>query len=43
MLMNAALIFPKDMFSADLCPIAMDYAVWVYNWFPDIKSVLSAL
>ena len=29
MLVNAALRFPEDTLSTDICPMAMDYAVWV--------------
>ena len=43
MLTHAALRFPEDTFPTDLWPIAMDYAVWVYNWTPDMQSVLSAI
>ena len=31
MLMHAALICPEDTFYTDLWPMAMNYAVWVYN------------
>ena len=43
MLMYAALICPEDILSTDLCPMAMDYAVWVYNRTPDMQSELSAI
>ena len=43
MLMHAALRFPEDTFSTDLWPMAMYYAVWVYNWTPDMQSGLSAI
>ena len=36
MLMHAALICPEDTLSTDILPIAMDYAVWVYNWIHDM-------
>ena len=36
MLMHAALRCPDDTFSTDLWPMAMDYAVWVYNRTPDV-------
>ena len=42
-LMHAALIFPEDTLSTDLWPMAMDYAVWVYNWIPNIHTRLSAI
>ena len=42
-LMHAALRFPEDTFSTDIWPMAMDYAVWVYNRTPDMKSGLSAI
>ena len=41
--MHAVLRCPEDTFSTDLWPMVMDYAVWVYNWNPDIQSVLSAI
>ena len=43
MLMHATLRCPEDTFYTDLWPMEMDYAVWVYNHTPDIKSVLSAI
>ena len=43
MLMHAALRCPEDTFSTDLWPMAMDYAVWVYNRTPDMQSRLSAI
>ena len=43
MLMHAALRRPEDTFSTDICPMAMYYAVWVYNWTPDMQSGLSAI
>ena len=43
MLMHAALRCPEDTLSTDLCPMAMDYAVWVYNRTPDMQSGLSAI
>ena len=36
MLIHAALRCPEDTFSTDLWPMAMDYAVWVYNRTPDM-------
>ena len=42
-LMHAALRCPGDTFSTDLWPMAMDYAVWVYNRTPDMQSGLSAI
>ena len=41
--MRAALRCPEDTLSTDIWPMAMDYAVWVYNRIPDIQSVLSAI
>ena len=43
MLMHAALRCPEDTLSTDLWPMAMDYAVWVYNRTPDMQSGLSAI
>ena len=43
MLMHAALIFTEDTLSTDIWPMAMDYAIWVYNRIPDIQSGLSAI
>ena len=43
MLMHAALRCLEDTLSADLWPMAMDYAVWVYNRIPDIQSGLAAI
>ena len=43
MLMHVAFRFPEDKLSTDLWPMAMDYAVWVYNRTPDMQSGLSAI
>ena len=43
MLIHAALRCPEETFSTDIWPMAMDYAVWVYNWIPDTHSGLSAI
>ena len=43
MLMHAALRCSEDTFSTDLWPMAMDYAVWVYNNTPEMQSGLSAI
>ena len=43
MLMHAALRCPEDTLSTDLWPMAMDYAVWVYNLIPDMQSLLSSI
>ena len=43
MLMHAALICPEDTLSTDIWPMAMYYAVWVYNRTPDMQSGLSAI
>ena len=43
MLMHAALRCPEDTLSTDLWPIAIDYAVWVYNRIPDMQYILSAI
>ena len=36
MMMHTALRSPEDTLSTDIWSMAMDYAVWVYNWIPDI-------
>ena len=41
--MYAALRYPEDILSTYLWPMAMDYAVWVYNRTPDMQSGLSAI
>ena len=43
MLMHAALRCPEDTLSTDLWPMALYYAVWVYNCTPDMQSGLSAI
>ena len=43
MLMHAAFRYPEDTLSTNLWPMAMNYAVWVYNWTPDMQSGLSAI
>ena len=43
MLMHAELRCPEYTLCTDLWPMAMDYAVWVYNWIPDMQSGLSAI
>ena len=43
MLMNAVLICLEDTLSTDLWPMAMDYAVWIYNHIPDMQFGLSAI
>ena len=43
MLIHAALRCPEDTLSTDLWPMAMDYAVRVYNRTPDMQSGLSAI
>ena len=43
MLMNTALRCPEDTFTTDLWPMAMHYAVWVYNRTPDMQSGLSGI
>ena len=43
LLMQAALRCSEDKFSTDLWPMAMDYAVKVYNWIPNMQSGLSAI
>ena len=42
-LTHAAIRCPEETLSTNICPMAMDYAVWVYNRTPDIKSGLSAI
>ena len=36
MLMRAALRCTEEKLSTDIWPMDMDYAVWTYNWIPDI-------
>ena len=43
MLMHAGLTCPEDTLSTDLFTMAIYYAVWVYNWIPDMQSGLSAI
>ena len=43
MLMHASLTCTEDTLSTNLWPMAMDYAVWVYNRIPDMQSRLSAI
>ena len=43
MLMHAALRCLEDILSTDLWPMAIGYAVWVYNRTPDMQSGLSAI
>ena len=43
MLMHAVLRYPEDTLSTDIWPITKDYAVWVYNWIPDMQSGFSAI
>ena len=43
MLMHAVLRCPEDTLSTDLWPMAMDYALWVYNKTPDIQSGSSTI
>ena len=38
-LMHSALRFTDDTLSTDIWPMAMYYAIWVYNRIPDMKSV----
>ena len=42
-LIHTELIFPLEILSNNLCPMVMDYAVWIYNRIPDIHSVRSAI
>ena len=42
-LMHAALRCPEDTFYTNICPMAMDYAIWVYNRIPRMQSGLSAI
>ena len=39
-LMHSALISPEDTLSTDIWPMAIYYAVWIYNWIPDMQSVI---
>ena len=43
MVMHNALRCPEDTLSTDLWPMAMGYAVWVYNRIPDMQYGLSAI
>ena len=43
MLIHYAFICPEDTFSTDIWPMAIYYAVWVYNRIPDMRSILSAI
>ena len=43
MLIHAAIRCPEDTFSTDLWPMAIYYAVLVYNRTHDIQSGLSAI
>ena len=43
MLMHAALRCPEDTLYTDIFPMAMYYAVWVYNRTPDMQSGLFAI
>ena len=38
MSMHSALRFLEDTLTTDIWPMAMDYAVWVYNLIPDMQS-----
>ena len=42
-LVHATLRCTEETMSNDICAMAMDYAVWVYNRIPDIKSGSSAI
>ena len=42
-LINAAVRCPEEKLSTDIWPMAMDYAVWVYNRIPDMQYGLSAI
>ena len=41
MLIHAALRYSEEKLSTDIWPLAMDSAVWISNWIPDIQSGLS--
>ena len=41
MLMHAALRFPEDTLYTEICTIALNYAVWTYNWIPGMQYGLS--
>ena len=43
MLMHDVIKFTDDTLSTDLCPMTMDYVVWVYNQIPYMQSGLSAI
>ena len=38
MMLHAALRTPERELSPDLWPMAMDYAVFVYNWIPNAST-----
>ena len=42
MLIHAALICPKDTFSTDIWSMALDCALWIYNWIPGMQYGLSS-
>jgi hypothetical protein len=43
MMLHAALRSPEGFITADLWPMAMDYAIWLYNWVPSATTGLSPL
>jgi hypothetical protein len=43
MMLHAALRSPEGFVTADLWPMAMDYAVWIYNRVPSASTGLSPL
>ena len=43
MMLHAAMHLPEGAITADLWPMAMDYAVWLYNHIPQQDSGFSPL
>ena len=43
MLRYAALRCPEEKLCTDTFPMAMDYALWIYNQIPDMKYILSSI
>ena len=40
-LRHAELICSRDAFSTDICPMKIDYDIWIYNQIPEIQYGLS--
>ena len=41
--MNAVIRCTEDKFHTDICKMAMDYSIWIYNCIPDIQSGIYAI